>query len=404
MDNRILLYGATGYSGKLIARSARRRMEQSTQLEFVLGGRDARALSQLAHELDMDFIQFGLDDRARVVQVLQSFNLVINAAGPFIGTGEKLAKVAIETGTHYVDINGEVAVYKRLDDLAAAAERRNVTLVSGAGTTAAVSDVMLDVALKTIENDIAQPELGEVRIATSRMAFFSRGSALTMLSAIREEVTIVRADRRKPDEEPRMRLTHIPVGKLERTFDFRMPNVDVKRDHDDRFGRRIGSAASLVDVLTARHTLKRHKRVSEQITGFIEMPLLLRTGYQLGAHSAFMFAMPWVRRLSRAQINQLPAGPDPDERRVNRHRVLLEIEDRYRQTLIDWRLQTPDPYEFTAACVIAISANIALGTFSKPGWQTPSAVLDYKDTDAMLGAPPFAACDFDHREPALVSP
>jgi saccharopine dehydrogenase (NAD+, L-lysine-forming) len=132
-----------------------------TQLEFVLGGRDARALSQLAHELDMDFIQFGLDDRARVVQVLQSFNLVINAAGPFIGTGEKLAKVAIETGTHYVDINGEVAVYKRLDDLAAAAERRNVTLVSGAGTTAAVSDVMLDVALKTIENDIAQPELGE---------------------------------------------------------------------------------------------------------------------------------------------------------------------------------------------------------------------------------------------------
>jgi hypothetical protein len=132
--------------------------------------------------------------------------------------------------------------------------------------------------------------------------------------------------------------------------------------------------------------------------------LLLRTGYQLGAHSAFMFAMPWVRRLSRAQINQLPAGPDPDERRVNRHRVLLEIEDRYRQTLIDWRLQTPDPYEFTAACVIAISANIALGTFSKPGWQTPSAVLDYKDTDAMLGAPPFAACDFYHREPALVSP
>jgi len=49
--------------------------------------------------------------------------------------------------------------------------------------------------------------------------------------------------------------------------------------------------------------------------------------------------------------------------------VLLEVEDAWRTRLIDWRWETPDPYQLTAQIVIAVAATLAR---TKPG--SPGAV------------------------------
>jgi len=228
MSQRILLYGATGFSGRLIADWALKRGDA-----LVLASRDARALRRQAAAVKMAHIAFGLDDRRRVLRVLEGFDVVINAAGPFNQTAERLAKAAIETSCSYVDINGEIDVYKTLDDLGDSAERRGVTLVCGAGHTATISDILLDSALTELPAD----DIGAVRIAVSRSLNLSRGSTLTMLRSIREQVTIVRAGI-DPDSGARtkeLRLTHVPVGRLERTFDFSMQHDSEQQA--PRFGR-----------------------------------------------------------------------------------------------------------------------------------------------------------------------
>jgi len=396
MSQRILLYGATGFSGRLIADWALKRGDA-----LVLASRDARALRRQAAAVKMAHIAFGLDDRRRVLRVLEGFDVVINAAGPFNQTAERLAKAAIETSCSYVDINGEIDVYKTLDDLGDSAERRGVTLVCGAGHTATISDILLDSALTELPAD----DIGAVRIAVSRSLNLSRGSTLTMLRSIREQVTIVRAGI-DPDSGARtkeLRLTHVPVGRLERTFDFSMQHDSEQQA--PRFGRLIASASNLVDTLTARCTAARHKVTPDRIEAYIEMPAPLRFAYQLGALSAIFFRFPGTSQAIASQVKQLPEGPDRQERMKNRHRVVLEIEDRSRALLVDWRIETPDPYDFTARCAYEVAAELAEKGFKQRGWVTPSAALASRglpvpsDAEAMEESALWHGCRLERRRP-----
>ena len=405
MTPRILLYGATGYSGRLIATEAAQR---NNKFELVLGSRDARALANIGKRTKFDFTAFSLDDRQTVLRALRGFDVVINAAGPFAQTGEPLAKSAIESGCHYVDINGEVQVYKQLDDLNASAKRREVTLVCGAGLTATVSDVMLDRALGLVkQSNNKSINGGAIRIAVSQPAYFSRGSALTMLRSVREQVTVVRAsiDPKTGSQVSPLRLTHVPVGKLERTFDFTMRDDSDSNLRSSRFGRRIASATNLLDTLTAKHTANRHELCPEIIESYVAMPSPLRLGYQLGALSAFMFSLPGVQRLYRTQIAQFSEGPTDVERAGNRQRIVLEIQDKYRETLIDWRVETPDPYDFTARSVLAVAEKLAVRSPNNHGWLTPAAVICGSLANYSLSKLPlFEGCKFESKSTGFQNP
>src|SRR5262245_9988175 len=117
MRQSILLYGATGFSGQLIVAEAQRAGmgggEATSQCRLVLAGRDGEALEELADAHRMEYRTFALtcDD---VRRGLRGVRVLINAAGPFAGTAERLLLAALAEGCHYVDINGEIDVYTRL--------------------------------------------------------------------------------------------------------------------------------------------------------------------------------------------------------------------------------------------------------------------------------------------------
>ena len=78
MQTEFLLYGATGYTGELMARAAVQR-----GLHPILAGRNASALKKLADELSLTYRAFGLDDSAALDAGLEGVNVVLNCAGPF---------------------------------------------------------------------------------------------------------------------------------------------------------------------------------------------------------------------------------------------------------------------------------------------------------------------------------
>jgi short subunit dehydrogenase-like uncharacterized protein len=391
MAKRILLYGATGYSGRLIAEEAKRCMADGSMpgYEVVLGGRDRIALEMMSDELTLPHVVFALDARPTVDTVLSQFDVVLNAAGTFTETGIRLAKSAIATGCQYVDINGEISVYKAMDDLARTARDREVRLVSGAGFTATVSDVMLRWALTLLERaGWDGKRLSAVRVAVSDMSLFSRGSLATMMRSVREEVTVVHHDK----------YVHLPVGRLERTFDFgRMAESTTA-------GHQIASAANLLDTCVARE-LTRHRNVDvASIESYIEMPLPVRLGYQVGAWSSVILHLPLVQRLNQLQIAQLPDGPTAEERAKGRHAVVLQIESIYREPWVDWRMETPNSYDVTARCALAVA--MAVIDHRGTGWLTPSEVLDLAPDTALaietanavaLSGPIFSGCHLEGR-------
>ncbi len=126
----IVVYGATGFTGTLVAHELRRR-----GLPSVLAGRSADKLARLAEavraagggsgDAEVATRAVALDDRDGLRHLLGDAAVVIDCAGPFVRYGEPVARAAVETGTHYVDTTGEQPymrlLQERYDDPARAA-------------------------------------------------------------------------------------------------------------------------------------------------------------------------------------------------------------------------------------------------------------------------------------------
>lgn len=373
MTQTILLYGATGYSGRLIAAYAAKKWQPGGRYRLVLAGRNGAEVAVVARRCSTDFRVFGLDRRRDVVAGLRDVDVLINAAGPFALTAERLAKAALAQPRpcHYVDINAEVDVYKRLDDLAPAARHREMAIVCGAGYTAAGSSMLLHAALASLKADAPKRDVGAIRIALSRITSVSRGSAATLLRSVREQVTIARAaqggeGRGTPSYGTV--LDYVPGGMLERTFNF---CVDVAPGATP--DRRIASAANMIDTLAARTTARKMETSVQSIVSHIETSRAARLAFTAGTLLAPLFAVPAVRAAANLQIDMLPEGPTADERAAEPHTVVLEIDDTFCAPLIDWRLQTPNAYDFTAIAATAVAKGLADGP--RPGWIAPGEIL-----------------------------
>jgi hypothetical protein len=261
-----------------------------------------------------------------------------------------------------------------------------VAVVCGAGETAAATDVLLEVALRDFAarqtgGGAPRRSLGAVRFAVRRARHFSRGSAQTAVRSTREQVPVVRAGASAADGGlRRMHVCHLPGGQLERSFDY-----------GGAMGRRIGVVVAMIDTLVARLTLKRLAFDADTIETYMEMPTNVRWLHQAGCWSAGWLGLPLPRRLLGATTALLPDGPDAEARADNRHTVLLEIDDAFRRPLARWRLETPDPYEFTARSTVAVCEPL-LSPRPLTGWRTPSQLIL-----AGVSAPTPAV--FDRRRP-----
>lgn len=378
---RLMLYGATGYSGRLIVDELRHdaaaaHAQGRPPLDWVLAGRDAAALKALADRQHLPWRAFDLDDADTLPGHLAGVQVLLNAAGPYGATAEPLVRAAILAGCHYVDLNGEVDVWLRIDDQARDASLRGLTLVSGAGQTATVSDWLLTQALTRLRQAGIHDRLGAVRIAVTPLADFSRGSVRTMLNAVREQVTVVEGDLR--DDAPprrRLRLAHVPVGRLERNIDFALPG-----DPPAPGGSGVtATAANLVDTLAAKRSCEELGFRPRRIESYIAMPASWRLAYQWGA-----LAAPWTvplaatlpgRWWSERVAATLPPGPTPKQRQARRHRVVVQVDDETGCPCIDYRIDTPDPYDFSARSAVAVARRLATDAQIERGWQTSGALL-----------------------------
>src|SRR5687768_7258122 len=101
VDRRWMLYGATGYTGALIAEECVRR-----GLQPVLAGRDPVGLRVLAQRLQLPHTVVALDSATALKQALQGLAAVLHCAGPFSQTSAPMREACIAAGAHYLDITG----------------------------------------------------------------------------------------------------------------------------------------------------------------------------------------------------------------------------------------------------------------------------------------------------------
>ena len=124
----LMIYGANGYTGELIAEFAIER-----GLKPILAGRNRDAIESLAKKLDLESRVFGLDFALTIENALKDIDTVIHCAGPFSATAEPMMDACIASKTHYTDITGEIAIFEMAQDKDSLAQEAGVVLCPGVG-------------------------------------------------------------------------------------------------------------------------------------------------------------------------------------------------------------------------------------------------------------------------------
>ena len=132
-----MLYGASGYTGVLLAEEAARR-----GLRPLLAGRSEAKLRPLAERLGMPYRAVGLEDPAALRGALEGVRAVLHCAGPFVDTSLPMVNACLERKAHYLDITGERSVYQQVFSRDAEAKARGVCLISGVGFDVVPSDCL----------------------------------------------------------------------------------------------------------------------------------------------------------------------------------------------------------------------------------------------------------------------
>jgi len=142
-----MIYGANGYTGRLVARLAVRRGERP-----ILAGRDAAAVAALGDELGLPHRATALNDATGLRAALDGIAVVAHCAGPFERTAAPMVEACLATGTHYLDITGEVTVFEAVFAHHDQARANGIVLLPGAGFDVVPSDclaALLHAALPT---------------------------------------------------------------------------------------------------------------------------------------------------------------------------------------------------------------------------------------------------------------
>lgn len=106
----IVVFGATGYTGRLVIESLVRR-----DIRPVLAGRSADSLERMAIEFGgLEFQTADVSDPASVRALVDKGDVLVTTVGPFERYGWVAAEAAAEAGAHYLDSTGEVGFVREL--------------------------------------------------------------------------------------------------------------------------------------------------------------------------------------------------------------------------------------------------------------------------------------------------
>ena len=153
----LLIYGSTGYTGRLIVDEAVRR-----GMRPVLAARSADAVRAQAEPLGLAWRAAPLDDAAALDRALDGAAAVLHCAGPFSRTWRAMSDACLRRRAHYLDITGEIDVFELAHSVDEKAHRAKVVLCPGVGFDVVPTDsvVCCGAAAGSEAGTFVQPEAG----------------------------------------------------------------------------------------------------------------------------------------------------------------------------------------------------------------------------------------------------
>ena len=342
----LLIYGATGYTGELIAREAVRR-----GLHPVLAGRNEAMVAALAQELGCDYRIASLDDPGALDRALQGVSVTMHCAGPFAATSAPMVAACLRQRSHYLDITGEIDVLEAVHGRDQAARQAGVVLCPATGFDVVPTDCIA----ARIKQEL--PDATYLALGFASRGRPSRGTLKTSIE-------------------------NLARGGRIRSSGHITPVAHAFRERDIDFGEGTLTAVTIPwgDVSTAYWTTG-----IGNIECYIAMPAAsIAKLKRLNTFGGLLRFGP-LQGLLKRLVSTAPAGPDAAARAANTMLVWGEAQapsgDR-----VTARVRVANGYDVTVHASLAIARHLLDGKPAESGHRTPSQVMGSGFVETLPGS------------------
>ncbi|RFF29471.1 saccharopine dehydrogenase family protein [Wenzhouxiangella sediminis] len=188
----IVLMGATGFTGRLVAEHLVRRHGVGGQLKWALAGRSREKLEKIRIELGetaagLPLIVADSHDRGSLDEMVNRTRVVCTTVGPYALHGSDLVAACAANGTDYCDLSGEVPWMRRmLDQHGDAAAKSGARIVHCCGFDSIPSDMGVWFLQREAQERLGQSlERVRMRVKAAKGGL-SGGTYASMLNIVEE--------------------------------------------------------------------------------------------------------------------------------------------------------------------------------------------------------------------------
>ncbi|RBY96347.1 saccharopine dehydrogenase [Blastococcus sp. TF02-8] len=182
MTARIVLFGATGYTG---ARTAEALVAAGARP--LLAGRNTAKLDALAERLGgVETARADVTDPGSVRELLGPGDVLVTTVGPFLQLGQAAVDAAVEAGAVYLDSTGEPPFVRRVfEDAGRRAADTGAALVPAFGLDYVPGNLAAALALQEAGERAHRVDVAYSMAGTSGQAF-SRGTLVSLMGVLTE--------------------------------------------------------------------------------------------------------------------------------------------------------------------------------------------------------------------------
>jgi short subunit dehydrogenase-like uncharacterized protein len=329
----LVLFGATGFTGKLVAEYIARN-HAGSGLRWALAGRNAEKLARVQRELSAlapagfvpEILLGDSTDRASLEEIARKTGVVCTTVGPYALYGSELVAACAAQGTDYCDLTGEPHWIRRMIDRHDTAARQSgARIVNCCGFDSVPSDLGTFMLEREALERFGEP-CREVKYLLTRMRGGASGGTIASVLNVVKEATSDRAVRAVLADPYSLN----PEG--ERTGPDRRDQVGVAREADlPGFSAPFMMAGINTRIVRRTNALLGYRygrdfRYSEVMAFPSNAAGLSRAVQTTIGFGAFMLALgiPPVRTLLERRVLPKPgAGPSEEKRRRGSFEVTL---------------------------------------------------------------------------------
>ena len=334
-NRQMMIYGANGYTGELIAKEAVGR-----GFKPVLAGRNKQDINQLAESLNLTARVFGLNSVEQVIRQLKDIHLVIHCAGPFSATAESMMQACISSTTHYTDITGEISVFERAQVLNDDAKSANIVLCPGVGFDIIPTDCIASQLKEKM------PDATYLALGFDSDGGISPGTSKTMVEGLGGGGKIRRDGK----------IIQVPLAYKTRQIDFGR-------------GEKNAITISWGDVSTAFHSTG-----IPNIEVYIPISPRGAKGIRRLNWIRWLLVMKFVHNYMKNKAGKSAKGPGEEQRKTQRTYLWGEVKNAEGKT-VTARLETCNGYTLTYLGAVEV-AKFLMENKVTGGAYTPSRLIN----------------------------